>query len=420
MTKPSPVNEPLQDAHSLPPTPYVTAVMPCLDEEKSLALCISKAKACFDRLGLIGEVVVADNGSRDRSVEIATACGARVVHVARRGYGEALRAGISAAHGQIIIMGDSDDSYDWSQLDDFIAEIEAGNDLVIGNRFRGGIQAGAMPPLHRYLGNPALSLISRIAFKTTVGDFHCGMRAMTPQSYRRMKLNSAGMEFATEMVASAAHKGLRVSEVPVKLYPDKRDRPPHLRSFRDGWRHLRFILSHSPDLLFVWPGSLALTVGILLMLTLISGPLVIGKLYFGVHFVVLGAMLALIGTNILSMGLLGKMILGTDPRGRFLLLRRILSHPHLIEGILCTGGCLFTIGFLVDGQLLWRWIHTRAAMDDTVHLAIVASTMIVIGVELLFSSFIVFLASVRICSVWNDASLDDAEAPTTEDRPQTS
>ncbi|MBV8620020.1 MAG: glycosyltransferase family 2 protein, partial [Curvibacter sp.] len=192
----------------LAPTPYVTAVMPCLDEENSLAFCISKAQACFARLGLNGEVVVADNGSRDRSVDIAKACGARVVHVARRGYGEALSAGIAAARGQVIIMGDSDDSYDWSRLDDFIKEIEAGSDLVIGNRFRGGIESGAMPPLHRYLGNPALSLLSRIAFKTTVGDFHCGMRAMTPESFRRMKLNSAGMEFATEMVASAAQKGL--------------------------------------------------------------------------------------------------------------------------------------------------------------------------------------------------------------------
>lgn len=184
-------------------SPYVSAVMPCLNEENTLTICIGKAQACFARLGISGEVVVADNGSNDRSVEIAEACGARVVKVATRGYGAALTTGVHAALGRIIIMGDSDDSYDWSSMDGFIAGIESGCDLVMGNRFRGGIELGAMPPLHRYLGNPVLSFVSKLAFRIPVGDFHCGMRAFTAEAFRKMKLKSTGMEFATEIVAGA-------------------------------------------------------------------------------------------------------------------------------------------------------------------------------------------------------------------------
>jgi glycosyltransferase involved in cell wall biosynthesis len=375
---------------------HASAVMPCLNEENTLAMCIEKAQACFKRLGIEGEVVVADNGSTDRSVAIAEGLGARVVHVPVKGYGAAVSAGALAARGRVIIMGDSDDSYDWSRLDDFITAVDAGNDLVMGNRFRGGIEPGAMPPLHRYLGNPVLSFISKIAFRIPVGDFHCGMRAFSPAAFRRMRLSGTGMEFATEMVASASRIGLKVTEIPIKLYPDKRGRPPHLRSFRDGWRHLRFILSHSPDHLFLWPGLSMFVLGMVMMAILMAGPVIVGGKYFGVHFTILGAMLALIGTNIVSMGILGKIILGIGPPDRSRFLRRLLAHPHLLELTLVAGGIGVAGGMAVDGALLLRWLDSNESMADSVNLAIVASTIIAISLEVMFSAFLLFLARVRL------------------------
>lgn len=378
-------------------TPYVSTVMPCLNEEKTLGICIRKAQECFIRLGIAGEVVVADNGSTDRSVEIAEAHGAKVVHVPIKGYGAALTTGIQAARGQIIIMGDSDDSYDWSALDSFISAIEAGNDLVIGNRFQGGIEPGAMPPLHRYLGNPVLSFISRIAFRIPIGDFHCGMRAFTPAAFSKIAPRSTGMEFATEMVASAAQRGLKIAEIPIKLYPDKRGRPPHLRSFRDGWRHLRFILSHSPDYFYLWPGTAMLAAGLTLLLALTPGPRTIGGHYFGIHFIVLGAMLSLIGANVISMGALGKIVLGVSPANASPLMRRLLGHPLLLEGILVMGGIVALSGLLIDGMILTRWLNSSAGpMEDTVHLAISASTLTVLGCESIFSAFLLFLVRTRM------------------------
>ncbi len=381
--------------------------MPCLNEEKTVGMCISKALACFARLGIAGEVIVADNGSSDRSVEIAESLGARVVHVPVKGYGAAVSAGALAARGRVIIMGDSDDSYDWSTLEAFIDAVDAGNDLVMGNRFRGGIEPGAMPPLHRYLGNPVLSFISKIAFRIPVGDFHCGMRAFSPQAFRRMRLSGTGMEFATEMVASASRLGLKVTEIPIKLYPDKRGRPPHLRSFRDGWRHLRFILSHSPDHLFLLPGVSLFVLGALMMAALVQGPISIGGQYVGVHFIVLGAMMALIGTNIISMGVLGKCILGIGPPDRSRFLRSLLSHPHQLELTLVAGGIGLLAGLAVDAALLVRWLDTKAGMEDSVHLAIVASTGIVISLEVMFSAFLLFLARVRLDEARRSTDIPD-------------
>ena len=370
--------------------------MPCLNEENTLGMCIAKAQACFARLGIVGEVVVADNGSTDRSVAIAESMGARVVHVPIKGYGAAVSAGALAAHGDVIIMGDSDDSYDWSRLDEFITTVQAGYELVMGNRFRGGIEPGAMPPLHRYLGNPVLSFISKIAFRIPVGDFHCGMRAFSADAFRRMRLSGTGMEFATEMVASASRLGLKVTEIPIKLYPDKRGRPPHLRSFRDGWRHLRFILSHSPDHLFLWPGMGMFALGMLMMAALALGPITVGGLYIGVHFTVLGAMLALIGTNIVSMGVLGKVILGIGPPDRSRFLRNLLTHPHQLELTLLAGATGLLGGLAVDASLLLRWLESKQGMDDSVNLAIVASTVVVMSLEIMFSAFLLFLARVRL------------------------
>jgi len=376
--------------------PHVTAVMPCLNEERTVGICVAKAVACFARLGIEGEVLVADNGSTDGSVAIAQAAGARVVHVSTRGYGAAIAAGVRAAQGHIIIMGDSDDSYDWSRLDQFIQAIEAGSDLVMGNRFRGGIEPGAMPPLHRYLGNPVLSFISRLAFRVPVGDFHCGMRAFTRAAFERMDLSLPGMEFATEMVASAARHGLRITEVPIKLYPDKRGRPPHLRSFRDGWRHLRFIISHCPDYVYIRPGGTMLLLGLLLMAALIRGPLTVGTHYIGVHFMVLGAMLALIGANVISMGVLGKVLLAPAVPDGLGFERMREMRPHTLEITLAASGAIVLLGLLVDATLLVRWLNSSTGMEDTVHPAIAASTAIVIGLEAMFSAFLIFLAKTRM------------------------
>jgi glycosyltransferase involved in cell wall biosynthesis len=296
--------------------PVVSAVMPCLNEEETLAVCITKAQRSFAKLGLVGQVVVADNGSTDRSVELAAALGAKVVHQPIKGYGAALTAGIEAADGEIIVIGDSDDSYDWENIGPFVRGIQQGSDLVMGNRFKGGIESGAMPFLHRYLGNPVLSLIARLASRAPVGDFHCGMRAFTKNAFRQMQLSTTGMEFASEMVINAARNRLRITEVPIRLYRDKRSRPPHLRSFRDGWRHLRFIMTYAPDYVFLLPGAAMLAVGLCLQLLLIGGPVRIVGFPLGIHFLALGSLLTLAGYNVLNLGVLGKIAVA-------------LKHPRL-------------------------------------------------------------------------------------------
>jgi glycosyltransferase involved in cell wall biosynthesis len=255
----------------MPESVELTILMPCLNEAETLALCIDKAQAFLARAGIAGEVVIADNGSIDGSQAIAIAHGARVVPIAARGYGSALIGGIEAALGRYVIMGDSDDSYDFSRLDGFVERLRDGWQLVMGNRFKGGIAPGAMPPLHRYLGNPVLTGIGRLFFRSPSGDFHCGLRGFDREAILRLDLQTSGMEFASEMVIKATIAGLRMTEVPTTLSPDGRSRPPHLRSWRDGWRHLRFLLLFSPRWLFLYPGLAAVGVGVLAMLWLLPG-----------------------------------------------------------------------------------------------------------------------------------------------------
>lgn len=293
-------------AHDDSDTPLVSAILPCLNEERTLGLCIAKALDAFARRGIHGEVVVGDNGSADRSVAIAEALGARVVHQPIKGYGAAICAAASAARGKYLIMADADDSYDWSQLDDFIDALEDGADLVMGNRFAGGIEPGAMPPLHRYLGNPVLSGIARWLHQSPIRDFHCGMRGFTRDAFQRIAARSPGMEFASEMVINAHRAGLDIREVPIRLYPDKRGRPPHLRSFRDGWRHLRLIIAHAPDTLYLIPGQILLVTGVFGLGVLAGGPVTVAGQYFGIHFVALSAMATLIGLSAILLGMLAK------------------------------------------------------------------------------------------------------------------
>lgn len=244
------------------PSVEITVLMPCLNEAATLAVCIRKARGCLERLGIAGEIIVADNGSTDGSTAIAGDEGARVVEVPIRGYGAALFAGLCGARGRFVVMGDADDSYDFSSLDAFIETLRGGADLVIGNRFRGGIRPGAMPWKNRYVGNPVLSALGRLMFGSHVGDFHCGLRAISKDAFERLNLQTVGMEFASEMIIKALLLGMRVAEVPTVLSPDGRDRPPHLRPWRDGWRHLTFMLLFSPRWLFLYPGAALIALGV--------------------------------------------------------------------------------------------------------------------------------------------------------------
>ncbi len=250
----------------------LTVLMPCLNEAETLGTCISKAKVSIKSLGLKGEVLIADNGSTDGSQDIARGLGARVVNVERKGYGNAIMRGIATAHGKYVIMGDSDDSYDFSTLGPFVEKLREGYDLVMGNRFLGGIQPGAMPPLHRYMGNPVLTTIGRLFFKSPSGDFHCGLRGFKRKTILDLDLRTTGMEFASEMVVKASLHDLRITEVPTTLQPDGRTRPPHLRSWSDGWRHLRFLLLYSPRWLFLYPGILLIAFGLIAGTLLLQGP----------------------------------------------------------------------------------------------------------------------------------------------------
>ncbi|GGP23734.1 glycosyltransferase family 2 protein [Silvimonas iriomotensis] len=378
------------------PTPLVTAVIPCLNEELTLALCIRKAQAAFEKLGIVGEIIVADNGSTDKSVQIAQDLGAVVVHQTVRGYGAALDAGINAARGRIVIMGDADDSYDWSAIGPFISKIEEGYDLVMGNRFTGGIEPGAMPPLHKYLGNPVLSFISRIAFRIPIGDFHCGMRAFTKAAYQRLNLRTTGMEYATEMIAAAARIKLRVTEIPFQLHKDKRDRPPHLRSFRDGWRHLRFIVMSAPDHLYLWPGVSALIIGLVLQAALFRAPISLFGIYFGIHFLALAGLLTLAGFNTVSMGVLAKLILQSQYPGTVSPFLDKFTHRFNLEHALISGGVVFGIGFLADCGFLFHWLtQYGASMSGSVHPALVCTNLIVLGISIVFNAFLVQLVLKR-------------------------
>jgi len=368
---------------------HVTAVMPCLNEEKTLGLCIEKAQRAFREQGIAGEVVVADNGSTDRSVEVAESLGARVVHEPRKGYGAALLAGITAARGRIVVMADADDSYDWSALGDYVRKIDEGYDLVMGNRFKGGIEPGAMPPLHRYLGNPVLSTLARVMYRIPINDFHCGMRAFTRAAFDRMNVRTPGMEFATEMVVSACHAGLRITEIPTRLYPDKRDRPPHLRSFRDGWRHLRFILTYAPDWLYLIPGGLMFSLGMAGMAMLAPGPAQIGSFSFGIHFLALASLFTLLGANIIGFALLARLInAGRKPIKPSSAFGTLLSWFTLERGLVI-GSVLTIAGLAVDGWLLVEW-QTRGFgdMEGTEHIAFVATTIMLLGVNTVFASFL--------------------------------
>ena len=368
----------------------LSVVMPCLNEAATVGICVKKALDALDRSGIRGEVIVADNGSTDGSQQIARDFGARVVAVERRGYGSALQSGIAAASGRFILMGDADDTYDFSQLGEFVARLREGYDLVMGNRFRGKILPGAMPPLHRYLGNPVLTGIGRLFFRSPVGDFHCGLRAFRKVAIEQLGLRTMGMEFASEMVVKAAAFGLRVTEIPTTLAPDRRDRAPHLRTWRDGWRHLRFLLLYSPRWLFLYPGIVLIALGILVNAALFPGPRKIGNVVFDVHTLLFGAMAILIGFQSVVFATFTKIfaisegLLPEDPR-----LTRMFKYITLEVGLVA--GVLLILagaGAWVFGLEYWR-IRQFGPLDaeKTLRIVIPGVVCFTLGFQVVLSSF---------------------------------
>ncbi len=368
----------------------VTVVLPCLDEAETLATCVRKARASMDALGIDGEVIVADNGSTDGSQAIAVAEGARVIDIPVRGYGAALMGGIEGARGELVIMADADDSYDLANLAPFVDALRAGADLVVGNRFRGGVEKGAMPPLHRYLGNPVLTFIGRLFFHSPSGDFHCGMRGFRRDAILGLGLRTTGMEFASEMVVKATLQGLAIDEVPTTLRPDGRSRPPHLRSWRDGWRHLRFLLLYSPRWLFLYPGLACLFVGTVLGLALLTGPIEIGGVGLDVNALIYSMVLVLIGAQAVMFSVFARafaMNEGLLPPSRGI--ERAFQVVTLERGLAVgTLVLLVGVGFTVYSIVNWG-SQDFGALDtrDAIRVVVPGATALVLGFQLILSSF---------------------------------
>jgi hypothetical protein len=365
----------------------VSVVIPCLNEAKSIAFCIDKAFAALRAQGIRGEVVVADNGSTDGSPEIAETHGARVVHVATRGYGSALRKGIEEARGDFIIMGDADDSYDFSEIPKFIEKWRDGFEFVMGNRFAGDIKSGAMPRSHKLLGNPVLTAILNRFFHAGVGDAYCGLRGFTKRVYQRIEPRATGMEFALELVIKASRMGAKVVEVPVTLWPDKRGRAPHLRTLHDGWRSLRFMLLLAPNWLFVGPGSFLLILGLALVFWLLPGPRPVGRIIFDIHTMFFGMIFALLGVQIITTGTFAKVYgyserFAPDQRS----LARWLSRIKLEHGLVL-GAILALLGGTGLSWLCWNWAASNFASFDRMRSLIFFSLWFFVGVQVVFSSF---------------------------------
>jgi glycosyltransferase involved in cell wall biosynthesis len=365
----------------------VSVVIPCLNEANSIAFCIDKARKAFHDAGIQGEVVIGDNGSTDGSIEIAEKHGARVAHASLKGYGHALRAGIAAARGQFIIMGDADDSYDFSEVPRFVAKWREGYEVVMGNRFKGEIKPGAMPWHHQYLGNPVLSGLVKILFHTSIGDSHCGMRGFTKDVYQRMDLRTTGMEFASEFVIKAAKLGAKMTEIPITLWPDKRGRPPHLRSFRDGWRHLRFMLLYAPNWLFLGPGGLLMALGLFLVAWLLPGPRYFGATMIDIHTMFFGMIFTLLGAQIISIGLFAKIFSHSE---RFAAteraLERWLKHITFEHGLIA-GGVLTLVGLAGDVWVFSQWAGSGFGPLAQMRPIIFWSLWLFLGVQVVFSSF---------------------------------
>jgi len=368
----------------------LTILMPCLNEAETLKVCIDKARDFLESHQIQGEILIADNGSTDGSQDIARQAGARVVAVTQRGYGAALAGGITNAYGKYVIMGDADDSYDFSALGGILESLRTGNELVMGNRFRGGIAKGAMPFLHRWLGNPVLSFLGRLFYRIPIGDFHCGLRGFSRDAMLKLKLSSSGMEFASEMVVKSALHNLSFAEVPVTLSPDGRSRPPHLRTWRDGWRHLRFLLIHSPRWLFLLPGIGLFGAGILAMFAIATGPIVIGKYGLDIHTMAYAGAAIILGFQMLLLSIFTRMI---GMKSGWLPVNTYYQRWALwltLETCLITGGLLFLIGIIMSGHALQLWISTEfGALDprQVMRWVVPSVTIITLAGEIMLAGF---------------------------------
>ena len=377
----------------------LTILMPCLNEAETLAACIAKARSFLERSGISGEVVIADNGSTDGSRDIALASGARVVPVSQRGYGAALAGGIEAARGRYVIMGDADDSYDFSRLDAFVEQLRSGADLVMGNRFAGGIAPGAMPWHHRYIGNPVLSFLGRLFFRTPIRDFHCGLRGFSRAAILGLNLRTTGMEFASEMVVKSTLSQLDVREVPTTLGKDGRSRRPHLRSFRDGWRHLRFLLLFSPRWLFLYPGIALLWAGLVVGAILLPGPVRYGGVVFDVHTFLVAALCVMVGAQAIAFAIIGRRF-----ASRYGFIPRSGTYDRLLESLtlerVLLGACLLM--FAGFGGLVWglgEWAERGFGPlnpGTTMRAMILAMTALVTGFQLMMSGFMSSMINIPI------------------------
>jgi glycosyltransferase involved in cell wall biosynthesis len=383
----------------------LTILMPCLNEARTVEACVRAARSYLEKSGQHGEVLVADNGSTDGSAQLAAAAGARVVHVPTRGYGAALMAGIDAAQAPYIIMGDADCSYDFSNLDAFVQRLRAGADLVMGNRFKGGIAPGAMPFLHRYLGNPVLSFVGRLFFRSSIGDFHCGLRGFSRDAIKRLGLITPGMEFASELVAKAALGGLRIEEVPTTLRPDGRGRPSHLRTWRDGWRHLRFLLLFCPRWLFLYPGVALLLTGLAGLLLGFADPSTLGALHLGIHTLLYLGGATILGVQFIMFALLTKWIAvlaGLVPEPPWM---TRWASSFTIENGLLLGLGMFLAGLAWSVWITFDWGRSGFGPLDpveTMRTAIPAVTLMATGMQASIGSF--FAGALHFC--WQSARRD--------------
>lgn len=377
----------------------LTILMPCLNEAETIETCVQKAMGFLRSRNIDGEVLIADNGSTDGSQAMAIALGARVVEVPVRGYGAALIAGIDAAAGRYIIMGDADDSYDFTALDLFVEKLRAGKDLVMGNRFMGGIKPGAMPFLHRYLGNPVLSWIGQTFFNIPIGDFHCGLRGFSREAIISLSLSNTGMELASEMVVKAAMQKLHIIEVPTVLSPDGRSRPPHLRTWRDGWRHLRFLLLHSPRWLFLYPGLVFMALGFAALVTLAGGPILINaELGLDIHTLAVGCFTLLIGAQLLLFSGVARRyaeIEGFLPEAKsFRGVMRLLT----LEVIAPAGTIFLVAGVVLFGMAVADWAGTGfgpIAGNATLRPLLIGLTFITLGVQTIAAGFLASVFEIR-------------------------
>ena len=377
----------------------LTILMPCLNEAETIEVCVRKAMTWLTASGLSGEVLVADNGSRDGSQGMAEALGARVVAVPENGYGAALIGGIRAARGKYVIMGDADDSYDFSKLDAFVERLQDGADLVMGNRFKGGIEKGAMPPLHYWLGNPVLSFIGRLLFNIPVGDFHCGLRGFNRDSILALGLKSPGMEFASEMVVKASLAKLAMEEVPTTLRPDGRSRPPHLKTWRDGWRHLKFLMLHSPKWVFIYPGLLLLALGVFGSILLAPGAVALTPtIEIDIHSLVVACFAVMIGTQLVMFGALARryaMIEGVLPTPTNF--RAILLGMEL-EPILRLAAVILVAGLIGVTTAVVRWVGNGfgpIVYNDVMRMLVISLTAVAVAVQIAAAGFLASMLNIR-------------------------